>query len=283
MKVAIFGPEGTLGRCLVSAFSGHEIVLYPRSRVDLTNPDTASIEPDADWVINAAAYTAVDRAESEPELAHQVNTVAPVWIGKAFPKSRIVHVSTDFVFDGQASEPYPEDAPTAPLGEYGRSKLAGEKALLSARPDATIVRTAWLFGPAGACFPRSILRAWRAGKDLRVVADQKGTPSYAPDVATAIARLCLTTAAGVFHAAGPEVMSWRDFAHETCLAWARRWDPTADVHVAAIRTEDWPTPAKRPAFSALSTEKLAEWIGPGWHRPIGECLREFVEKVGHNP
>ncbi|RYG16366.1 NAD-dependent epimerase/dehydratase family protein, partial [bacterium] len=181
---------------------GHTVVATSRSEApeslatfDISNPmDIARLAAgefgELDGVINCAAYTAVDKAESEEQAATDANGIGVSYLGAICMEMRLdlIHVSTDFVFDGRAEEPYTEDSPTNPLSAYGRSKLYGERALM-ANPYARVVRTAWLFGPKGRCFPRTMVEAYRAGKSLRVVADQRGNPTYVPDLACVLVDL----------------------------------------------------------------------------------------------
>jgi dTDP-4-dehydrorhamnose reductase len=205
-------------------------------------------------VINAAAYTAVDRAETEPEPAFRANAKGPALLAEACAREGIplYHVSTDFVFDGAQPLPYSEDDPINPLGVYGQSKAEGERAVLGS-PQGAVVRTAWLFGAFGPCFPKSILRAARAGRALRVVADQRGNPTYAADLAAVLANMVeQRLPGGVYHAVGPEPMSWHAFAQRVLQAFGM------PILIEAISTHDWPTPAKRPANSVLGVDRLTE-------------------------
>lgn len=226
--------------------------------------------------INCAAYTAVDLAESQPDRAYAINAIGAGYLAQmcAMAGVRLIHVSTDFVFDGEASEPYREDAPTNPLGIYGASKLEGERSVLAAA--GTIVRTSWLFGPHGKSFPRTILGAFRAGKSLRVVADQFGCPTYTPDLAQVLVDLALLPMGpppGIFHATGPDVMSWHDLAGRVVEAAGGNGE-----EVAPISTEDWPTPARRPKYSALSNEKIQS-LGIAPMRSMDVVIPKFAAAV----
>lgn len=261
---------------------GHEV--DPRGSAELDVTDPASVDkirkvPNLDYVFNASAYTAVDKAEQEEDRAAAVNGDGPGRLAAAARDAgaRLIHVSTDFVFDGEGSEPYTEDHPTHPLGAYGRGKRMGEENALREQPEALVVRTAWLYGPNGASFPKTMIRAFVAGKTLRVVADQRGNPTYTADLARVLADLAERNApGGVYHAAGPDTMSWYDFARLAIETYVQGERP---VEIAPIRTEDWPTPAKRPAYSALSFAKVAA-LGVAPMRPTAEALAEFVARLG---
>lgn len=266
---------------------GHIVVAPSHAELDISDPSSvanlAGNEFGAfDWCINCAAYTAVDKSEAEPDAAMRINGIAPGYLASMsqMRNAKFLHVSTDFVFDGTKATPYEPEDPTQPLGEYGRSKLAGEEAARAGNMQTIILRTAWLYGPNGQSFPRTLIRAWLAGKDLRVVADQVGSPTYTGDLARVIVDIAeRDLLPGVYHAAGRDVMSWRDFAHLAIdtyrLEVVKREDA---VHVQPIRTSDWPTPAARPAYSALSFEKLArEGVLP--MRAIQDALKDFVRRL----
>lgn len=278
MKILLIGGYGMLGSDLREEFvrRGWEVVAPTLEEVDITDPIQVAgcAEVAGDWVVNAAAYTAVDKAESEPDEAMMVNGLAVGYLGQmaAMAGSKFLHISTDFVFDGTKTEPYTEDDATNPLGEYGRSKLVGEEQALS--HAGVVVRTAWLFGPNGGSFPRTMIRVAREGKPLRVVADQTGCPTYTRDLSRVIADLIAKDAyPGVYHAVGPDTMSWHQFAVRTLEA------AGIDYEVAPISTADYPTPAKRPAYSVLSTAKI-EAMGIASMRRIDEALAEFVSRLG---
>lgn len=281
VKVLVTGAGGLLGTEVVSELvrRGHEPIPTRHGDLDIAEPESvARIAAEEfgrfDWCINCAAYTAVDRAESEEQLATEVNGFGVGYLSytTGVIEARLLHVSTDFVFDGCAEEAYPEDAPLNPLGAYGRSKLAGELAL-QGNPRAIVVRTSWLFGPNGPCFPRTILRALAEGKNLRVVADQYGTPTYTPHLARVLVALIERDPfPGVYHASGQEIVSWHQFASlvvETCTGKASE--------IEAITTSEWPTAAKRPQFSALSNRKLFE-LGIPPMPPLKSAVEEFCAK-----
>jgi dTDP-4-dehydrorhamnose reductase len=257
-----------------------------RSELDLSSEESVrALAGDFEWIVNCAAYTAVDKAEVEQDAAHAINALGPERLGRAASRlgARILHVSTDFVFDGRAQSPYTEEQPTHALGAYGRSKLEGEERLLQVNADSVVARTAWLYGPNGGSFPRTMIRAWLAGKTLRVVADQVGSPTYTADLARVMVDLIEKGApAGVFHTAGPEPRTWHAFAIEAIEAYRRSKGIERSVEVEPIRTEDWPTPAARPAYSVLDFGKSSR-LGIAPMRPVAEALAEFVVRLPEPP
>ena len=282
MKVLVTGAAGQLGRALVAtAPVGHEVVALDRAALDLTDERAiadAMVSAAPDLVINAAAYTAVDRAESERDLAFAVNRDAPAALARAAIEAgaRFVHVSTDFVFDGRAGSPIALDAPIAPLGVYGASKAAGEAAVMAVGP-ALIIRTAWVYGAGGKNFVATMLRLAREGKALRVVADQVGTPTHAASLARALWALAAARATGLNHFTDAGAASWYDLAHATVEEGVSLGLLAAAVPVVPIATADYPTPAARPGYSVL--DKTATWAllgGPArhWREELRDMLRE---------
>ena len=287
MKALIFGAGGQVGRALAAtAPGGTEIVVLDRADCDVTdrNAVTAAIRAArADLVFNAAAYTAVDKAESEPERAAMLNAVAPGWSASAArdASARFVHVSTDFVFGGSSGRPYRPDHPTRPLSVYGRTKRDGEAAVLAADPDALIVRTAWVHDANGANFVRTMLRLMAERDQLGIVADQLGTPTHAPSLARAFWALAAKGAAGLHHFTDAGIASWYDFAvaiQEEALALGLL--ERASV-IAPIATADYPTPATRPGCVIL--DKSATWAlldrpPPHWRATLRTCLSEIARQ-----
>lgn len=282
MKVTVLGSNGMLGTDVVKVLEalGHEVKPLTRSDVDLTKPATINdcrwlAKKNADWVVNCTAYTAVDKAEEEPEIAFDVNEEGVLNLcGKLNGGPRLIHISTDFVFDGTATTPYVETDETNPLGVYGQSKLAGEHYAEAMLDDPLIFRTSWLFGPAGKSFPLTMINAHNAGRQLRVIGDQFGCPTYTVDLATAIASAIETNLeSGIYHACGSDAMSWHEFAERVLSVY--KDEP---ISIEKIGTADYPTPAKRPAFSVMSNAKLnTAGINP-W-RPVGSAVEEFVERL----
>jgi dTDP-4-dehydrorhamnose reductase len=276
MKVLIAGAAGQLGRALqASAPAGVVIIAPPEADFDITSAAAvaATIAAAApDLVINAAAYTAVDKAEAEPEAARRINADAVANLAAHAP--RLVHVSTDFVFDGSASQPIAPETPPSPVSVYGATKLAGE---IAAGPDALIIRTAWVYAAQGNNFVHTMLRLMRERPEVRVVADQIGTPTHAASLARAT--WALAGHKGLFHWTDAGVASWYDFAvaiQEEALAIGLLGRA---VPIIPIRTADYPTPARRPAYGVL--DKSATWAitGPAahWRAELRLCLAAIKE------
>ncbi len=286
MEILVIGGSGMLGSDVVAELRtrGHTVHAPSSTELDISNPESVAeiaLRKGLDWCVNCAAYTAVDKAESEEQAAAELNALAPGYLARACAMAgiKLVHVSTDFVFDGLATSPYTEEDRTNPLGVYGRTKLAGEEAVQAALPMSLIFRTSWLFGPNGKSFPKTMIGAWQAGKSLKVVADQVGCPTYTPDLARTIVD-CIEKDIfpGLYHATGPDQMSWHEFALRAIQAYASHHGLTESIEIAPIQTSDWPTPATRPAYSALSNEKLhREGIPP--MRPISKALADFAGLV----
>ena len=266
MKVLLTGADGQLGRALVrTAPEQVKIVALGHREFDICDAGqvqrrAASERPDL--IVNAAAYTAVDKAESERERAFAVNRDGVANL--AASGVRLVQISTDYVFDGEASSPYPVDAPTGPINVYGASKLAGEKA---AGEDALIVRTSWLYHPDGANFVTTMLRLMRERGTVKVVNDQFGTPTSAVSAASAIWALAMQDARGTCHATDSAVASWYDLAVAIAEE-ARASGLLATMpEVLPVSTSHFPTPARRPAYSVLDTGKTEAMLGrkaPHW-------------------
>jgi dTDP-4-dehydrorhamnose reductase len=271
MKVLLTGMGGQLGQALIKT-KPKDIGLVPLDRRQLDIADSRAIEctlvrERPQIIINAAAYTAVDKAEAEPALAFSVNRDAVGQLGQVAAETgiRFVHVSTDFVFDGTSSQPYPPKHPTTPLGIYGHSKAAGEELARAASPDNLIVRTSWVYGATGRNFMMTMLDLMRAQKSPRVVADQIGTPTHAVSLARAIWSLTVQRASGIHHWSDAGVASWYDFAvaiREEAIA---RGLVARHVKVTPVTTADYPTPAVRPQFSVLDKSETWSLIGNAAH------------------
>ena len=281
MKALIVGANGQLGRSLAAnAPEGVAVVAHGSDTLDITDADAVRAAVEAqrpDFLFNAAAYTAVDKAESDEVAALAVNATAVGHLAAAARAAgaRFIHVSTDFVFDGRQGIPYAPDAPTAPIGAYGRTKLAGEAA---AGADALVVRTAWVYAPTGGNFVRTMLRLMAERPEVRVVADQVGTPTYAPGLAAALWTLAGQGARGIHHYTDSGAASWYDFAvaiQEEALA-AGLLDRC--VPVLPIATADYPTPARRPFYSVL--DKTATFAALGQPAPHWRVqLRAMIEAI----
>lgn len=281
MKVLLTGASGQLGRALqATAPAGAALTALDRAALDIGDAVavTARVREVApDLVINAAAYTAVDKAESDAEAARRVNAEAPGHLAAAAAKAgaRFIHISTDFVFDGASGTPYRPDHPTAPLGVYGATKLAGERAVQGAHPGALIVRTAWVYGDTGHNFVRTMLRLMAEREEVRVVADQIGTPTYAAGLARALWALDAAGATGVHHWTDSGAASWYDFAvaiQEEALTLGLL---ARAVPIVPIATSDYPTPARRPAYSVLDKSAAIALVGaaaPHWRVHLRDML-----------
>ncbi|AWW73686.1 dTDP-4-dehydrorhamnose reductase [Erythrobacter sp. KY5] len=277
MKVLITGAKGQLGRGLVaSAPAGTELHAVDIDECDLTDANAIrdlvqKVSPDI--IINAAAYTAVDKAESDEETARAINAGAVKALCEAH-HGKLVHVSTDFVFDGQSSRAYQPEHPRAPISVYGRTKAEGEDHL---RASDVLVRTAWVYTAGGANFVRTMLRLMCEKPALNVVADQIGAPTWAPGLAATIWGLLSKDASGTFHHSDAGTASWYDFAvaiQEEALALGLL---DAAIPITPITTADYPTPAARPAFSLLDSSKTRALLQDGhthWRINLRQMLRE---------
>jgi len=284
MRVLVTGRDGQLARSLAERVQRHPGVALQamgRPEFDLLIAGSAAkaiIKARPDIVIHAAAYTAVDQAEDEPEIAFRVNAAAAGEVAAAARQAgaRLIHISTDYVFDGAAATPYREDAPTNPLGVYGRSKLAGEEQVRAAHPDHVIVRTAWVYSPFGRNFVKTMMGLAASRDSVQVVADQHGNPSSALDLADGLLAILGKWQAGgsegrgrTYHLAGTGIASW--FALARLLA---EHGGTA-TRVEPIATTDWPTRAPRPAYSALDSGRFAADFGfrmPAWQESARATL-----------
>ncbi|MFZ1642924.1 MAG: dTDP-4-dehydrorhamnose reductase [Candidatus Contendobacter sp.] len=274
MRIIVIGAKGQVGWELTrrAPLLGHEVLAWDVAELDIT--DAAAVDRElaasgADVVINAAAYTAVDRAEQEPELAFAVNRAGPAHLAAACNRLNIplLHISTDYVYDGRKPGPYVEDDPVAPLGVYGRSKAEGDEAVRRLLPRHLILRVSWVFGIHGHNFVKTILRLAREREELRVVADQYGCPTYAGDIADTLLELARRTAEidangawGTYHYCGEPATTWHGFA-SAIVEMARAREPLATRSVIAIATADYPLPSPRPVNSVLDCAKLAARFG----------------------
>jgi dTDP-4-dehydrorhamnose reductase len=280
MKVMVTGAGGQLARALVARAPPQVRIAALSSRdLDVSNAAAvaAAVRREApDVIFNAAAFTAVDRAESETDRAYAVNRDGPAALAAASCETgaRLVHVSTDFVFDGLLGRPYEPEDETHPLGVYGASKRAGEEAVVAALPDALIVRTAWVYSPHGTNFVKTMLRIMEARGEARVVADQIGSPTSAANLAGALWRLQAVGAEGLHHYTDAGVASWYDFA-QAIAEEARALKMLGAVEVKPITTLDYPTPARRPPFSVLNCTQTWALLGappPHWRAALREVL-----------
>lgn len=282
MKIVVTGANGQLGRSIRRLSVEHrelDFVFTDIDSLDIGNRDAvlafAETHP-VDFIVNCAAYTAVDKAEEEEEQCRRINTDAVAYLGEAAQHigARILHVSTDYVFGGDSYMPYQENDPVSPTSVYGRTKLAGEKALSAVCPDVIIVRTAWLYSEYGHNFMKTMLRLGAERPEIRVVNDQIGSPTYAGDLAEAILSLLEKERqgeqnSGIYHYTNEGVCSWYDFAHSIIRI------AGLPAKVIPIPTREYPTAAKRPAYSVLSKEKIKReyhWVIPHWEDSLRKCL-----------
>jgi len=268
VRVLITGAAGQLGRALLAtAGAGWTCIPFDRGGCDIA--DAASVEAvmtahRPQLVVNAAAYTAVDRAESEPEAAERTNAIGPAVLAEACVRhdARLVHLSTDFVFDGRGHRPYRPDDATGPLSVYGRTKLDGERGVAEiAAERSLIVRTAWVYDATSRNFVTTMLRLMRERDEVRVIADQVGTPTSSASLAQGIWALVHAGATGIHHWTDAGVASWYDFAVAIRRIGTELRLLPESVRVAPIATEEYPTPAVRPAYSVL--DKREAWVNAG--------------------
>ena len=274
MKVLVTGCNGQVGSCLVNALAKNKITTLAVDKKRLNITDKASVialvkDYKPDIIINTAAYTMVDRAESEPELAYLINRDGPRYLAQAATEvgAAILHISTDYVFSGGSLGEYKETDETNPQGVYGASKLAGELAVQEECERHIIMRTAWVFGEHGNNFAKTMLRLGMQRDELSIVADQFGGPTYAGDIAAALIKIAEKIVSGehidfgVYHFSGLPHVSWFEFADAIFDIAIEKQILTRKPSLSSITTDKYPTPAKRPANSKLSTKKITQNIG----------------------
>lgn len=278
--ILVTGASGQLGYELARLLPAHgDVTAVDRSRLDLADVDairalTRAIRPQL--IVNAAAYTAVDKAEEEPQAAAAINARAPAVLAEEARRLNavLIHFSTDYVFDGAATQPYDEEAPTRPLNAYGLSKLDGEQAIAATGAAALTLRTSWIYARRGRNFLLTMRRLAQTHEELRIVADQVGVPNWSRPLAAATAALvarglpALATAAGVFHLSGHGQASWFEFAQAIFAGAAR-------PRLVPITTAEYPTAALRPAFAVLATAKFERVFGfrlPHWRDMLRQCM-----------
>ncbi len=299
MKILLIGANGQVGSEVVQQVNNHDLLALDRNGLDISDPQAVKqvlTTSKAQIVINAAAYTAVDRAEQEPELAFAANRDGPAYLatvcaGLGLP---LIHISTDYVFDGRNTKPYRENDPVSPLGIYGRSKWEGEEAVRQALPNHLILRVSWVFGVYGHNFVRTMLRLAHEREQLRVVNDQQGCPTYAGHIAAVLLQLAEQVASGAvqeadwgtYHYCGSPATTWYDFARHI-VDLASEQEALKVSEVIPITTNEFPTPATRPAHSVLDNSQLQARFGivPGdWRQGLQTMLAQIynVQPGGHS-
>lgn len=286
-KVLLIGAKGQVGQELqVTLPYLGEVISIGREELDLTNSEKISqlireIHPD--YLVNAAAYTAVDKAETEPDLAYSINAIAPKIMAEAAEKTKakFLHISTDYVFDGRKNTPYLETDLTNPLGVYGQSKLRGEEEIKTVNSQAIILRTAWVYGSYGKSnFVKTMLRLGKEREELKVVVDQVGSPTWAKDIATAITHLLINVdnPPGIYNFTNSGVASWFDLTKAIFEEAKISGIPLKIQRVIPITTAEYPTPAVRPAYSVLSSQKISQqldYIPPYWRDSLKAMLNQL--------
>lgn len=285
MTILVTGANGQLGRETVLALQkdGEPFIAIGRDDLDFSEPDKVAKEIAgyaADWVINCGAYTQVDKAEEERELAFTINRDAARAVAEGVKRSggRMAHVSTDFIWGGEQSRPYVENDKAGPLSVYGQSKLEGERAVHEVLPDAMIIRTAWVYGVHGNNFVKTILRLAAERQELKVVDDQLGTPTWTGDIVKAVRTLIKANATGVYQFTNEGVASWYDFAVEIVARAKEEGLPVEAEIVRPIPTENFPTPAKRPAYSVMSNARIRAMLDypiPHWRESLHVMLKQL--------
>ena len=287
-KTLVTGFPGQLARAIAWRTADEIKAFQFLSRDDLDITDREQVDSvlqagEFSWVINAAAYTAVDRAEEEPDEAGSVNGLGPRVLAESCKSRgvRMAHVSTDFVFDGTASSPIRPDSETGPISEYGRSKLVGEEAVLEVLGDgALVVRTAWVYSAGGENFVATMLRLMRERDGLRVVSDQIGSPTWADTLAGGLIQMIKKDSYGVHHLTDAGVASWYDFAVAIQELAVERGILLRPIEIEPISTAAYPTPARRPSYSVLDKESAFKILGgpaPHWRTSLARCLDSWTE------
>lgn len=264
-----------LGKALMRQWSGDSVTGLGSGQADIRSPDQVDkvvAESNPEWIVLSAAYTDVDGCEINPTLAAAVNTQGAVNVAKAAANSRarLLFISTDYVFDGKNDIPYEANDPRCPINAYGKSKADAEQKILALLPDACIVRTSWLFGPGGKCFPDTILKLAATRPQIEVVNDQRGCPTYTFDLADAIIQLCHVNAKGIVHGTNRGVCTWYDFAAETLR------QAGSGTSVRPTTSDKFVRPAPRPGYSVLSDASLSAYgiHMRGWQETLPDYLRE---------
>jgi dTDP-4-dehydrorhamnose reductase len=275
VRILVTGAGGQLGRALPRALAGHDVTPLTHAQLDILKPDELRDALRAhrpELLVNAAAWNAVDAAEKQPDAAFALNERGPRHLADATAAAgaTLVHVSSDYVFDGEAAAPYDEHAQPRPASAYGKSKLAGEEAVRAGNPFHYVVRTAWLYAARGSNFPLTMLELAKQG-GVRVVNDQTGSPTYAPHLAAAIARLVEARAPfGTYHLAGSGAATW----YELTVALFDRMSLKAPV--TPVSTAEFPRPAPRPRYSVLATSREPRIVLPPWQQGLDAFVAELL-------
>ena len=290
MRVLITGSNGQLGseiKELAFEYENLECIFKDLPELDICDTDalnTFIIDQHINAVINCAGYTAVDKAEENPEIAEQVNSKGVLNLVNALEKvdGKLIHISTDYVFDGNHSQPYNESDSVSPIGVYGETKRAGELAVLNSSIDALVIRTSWLYSAYGNNFVKTMLRIGNKKKSIQVVSDQKGTPTYAKDLAKTCLDILsdasstnLSKKGSLYHYSNEGVTSWYDFATAIMEI------SNIDCQLISIETKDYPTQARRPMYSVLDKSKIKSDFKvtiPHWRDSLANCIK----KINHN-
>lgn len=275
MRVTVFGASGLLGQALVPKLKDEQLTSLSSKDADIRDASDVRRVIEAarpDWIILSAAYTDVDGCESNRELAFSVNRDGAVNVARAArdAKSRLVFLSSDYVFDGTKNSPYEAGDRRNPMSVYGESKAQAEERLLEILPDAVIVRTSWLFGVGGKCFPATILKLALSRPELSVVNDQRGSPTLTDDLASALVHLCKNDARGIVHVTNSGDCTWYEFANEIVNA------AGLQTKVKPVSTAEFPRPARRPAYSVLSPATRSGYgiEMPTWQDAVRRYLAE---------
>jgi dTDP-4-dehydrorhamnose reductase len=283
-KIIVIGSKGQLGnefQELEKQYQSFQFFFYDVEEMDIVNKDLVEkgiSEVKPDYLINCAAYTAVDKAETEKEIAFAINSEAVRNIATACSSNgvKFIHISTDYVFDGEASEPYKEESIVNPSNIYGESKLSGEQEAVKGNADVIIVRTAWVYSIYGSNFVKTMLRLMRSKPEISVVADQYGSPTYAHDLAEVIMNIISSGkwVPGIYHYTNDGIISWFDFASEIKKL------SVLSCKINPITTEEYPTPAKRPQYSVLDKTKIQQTFGvrlKDWKDSLQQCLDKMSQ------
>jgi dTDP-4-dehydrorhamnose reductase len=281
LKILITGANGQLGnefRTLAAGFPAYEFIFLSREELsiaDAGNVREVLLKHRPNCLVNCAAYTAVDKAETEKELAMAINAEGPGVLAEVCAElhAKFIHISTDYVFDGSSAQPYREDAPTGPINTYGITKLRGEQLVLEKNPEAIIIRTSWVYSQFGNNFVKTMMRLMKERESINVVSDQVGSPTYAADLAAAIMHIIesgdASNAKGIFHYSNEGQISWHEFAQ------AIKELTGSNCTVNPIPSSAYPTPAKRPQYSLLDKSRIRAEFGleiPGWRESLEVCV-----------